>query len=58
MAARKAVKKRGASIVAKVQEFMDRRLAEMLGAVGRREVDEEGEMAPVLRPRVGRRWNF
>lgn len=54
MAARK-VAKRGLSVVATVQNFMDTKTLEWMRAGELAERDDE---APVHRPRRGRRWNF
>jgi len=48
------VAKRGLSVVATVQNFMDKKIVEWVKDGELAERDE----APVLRPRVGRRWNF
>ena len=57
MAAR--VAKRGLTVVASVQDFMDRFMVKWLreGGLEERGLGAEDE-APVLRPRRGRRWEF
>lgn len=50
------VVRRGLDLVASVQGFMDRKVVEwMMQGEGE---GEDGDDAPVIRPRGGRRWNF